>query len=153
MSTWQVDATLNDPGLLVKVGVWHDLRNRFERGSVRPRDEQTMAPVDDRLGDSGDPRGGFALAVDDFGEALAGRPVMIDEGETKVFERILLEPIERVALGVGRLNPAVAHRVEKRAKGVERRRMFLISQGFSFDYVKSRSIELAVVPTLRDSIL
>ena len=81
-----------------------------------------MTAADDRLGDARDLCRGLPLAEDDLGEALTNRAVMVDPGEAEVLERIGGQLSEGLALGIGRIEPAVADRLEQGAKGKRSRR-------------------------------
>ena len=60
---------------------------------------------------------------------------MVDPGEAEVLERIGGQLSERLALGVGRIEPAVADRLEQGAKGKRSRRGCIVwaSHGVAFD--------------------
>ena len=111
-----------------------------------------MTAVGDGSGDASDLLGRLPLTVDHFREPLARGAVMVDACEPEVLDRFTHQPFEGMPLGVGRVDLAVADRVEKRPEGTgpraRMRGMVLICQGLVFDSAESASIELGVVPGL-----
>jgi len=140
MPPGRIDTPLNDPGLIVEAGLWYDLRNAFERCGVGAGDQQAVAAADNRFRNSGNLGRRLPLAVHDLGESLSGGAMVIDAGEAEILAEFERQPFLRPALGVGRIEAAVSHRVEESAKRVERvrGRMFLISQGFCLTQLRAR---------------
>ena len=150
-------ATLDNSGLFVKACIRYDFRY-FHMGSlVRPRDEQAVTAVDDGSGDAGDLVGGLALTEYDLRKTLANGAVVVDAREAEVFEGLPLDAgqVPGPAFGVGRIQAAIADRVEQRAQRVERpnRRWRMLRHGCGFDSAKSPYLELRVVPSRRSLIL
>ena len=69
-----------------------------------------------RVGDRGNLGGGLALAEDDFREALAGVPLVIDPGEAEVFVGFLAQNLKEPLLRRLRSERARADLVEEGAK-------------------------------------
>ena len=80
---------------------------------------------------------------------------MVDPGEAEVFERIGGKLGEGLALGVGRIEPAFADRLEQGAKGKRSRRGCIVwaSHGVGLTRPGTASLELWVGLLARLSIL
>ncbi len=80
-----------------------------------------MTAVDDGLGDAGDLVGGLALAEHHLWKPLADGAVVVDAGESEVLERLVDGAgVPGAPFGVGRVEVAIAHGLEQRAKRVQR---------------------------------
>ena len=83
-----VHAAGDGAGHLVILGGGHHGAHRVVRRLVGAGDEQRVATGDDAIGDGGDLIGRLAQAEDDFGEALALGPLVVDAGEPDVLDRL-----------------------------------------------------------------
>ena len=103
------------PGQLVI----HSFRQFGPHGLVsfgcRAGDEQGVAGRGDPPGDGGDLGRGLALAEDDFREALAGIPLMVDPGEAQILVRFLAQNLKEPLLRRLRSKGSGAHVVEQGA--------------------------------------
>jgi len=77
------------------------------------RDEEIVSGADQPFGDRGDLAGGLSLSKHDFGESLAGRSMVVDAGESEVFERALAQNLKEAIVRRLRCNQTAAHLVEK----------------------------------------
>jgi hypothetical protein len=63
--------------------------------------------------DGGDLGGSFAYAKDDFGETLTERPLVIDSGESQIFEGLLTKRVEQARVRGLEIDVAALHLREK----------------------------------------
>jgi hypothetical protein len=70
----------------MELRVWNSSSHCLIRRGVRPGDEQIVAGGHDALGDGGDLVRGLSWAENDFRDPLTGAAVVVDPGESEVFE-------------------------------------------------------------------
>ena len=70
----------------------------LECGRRRPGREKILATCDDPLGDRGDLVRSLALTEDDFGEALAYAPMVIDACESKVLVGAVAQKLKKLGV-------------------------------------------------------
>src|SRR3954470_4118548 len=74
------------PGNGVELRVRNSCSHRLRSGGIRARDQEVVAGGDDAFGDAGDLVRRLARAENHFRESLTGAPVVVDPGESQVFE-------------------------------------------------------------------